>query len=774
MMSSTTTLRPRGRGLRGAKASWLALPAFCSAAWCAVVLISAAVLPASLARAATPELSIPEIPAAEDRPELMPASTLDEAQQDRHDAAVLFAAARAHEQRQDFPAALRLYERAAQASPGTPAILRHIIVLAFSLDRRAEATRYAQLLVKPEPDDAALLRRIGLELAEEGDLKSALALYQRVAAIEPDQKKVSPNTALWWMEIGRLYFFTEQFALAADEFTKVERALANPTEYHLTDAIRRVIVGKGDVTYRMFGECYLEAGRLDEAMAAFEEANRIKSRSSLLSFNRARVAAHRNDPTEALAQLETALSGDTAREGTEPFELLAKLLTDLGRQDELIDQLKKLHAAQPDNMSLTFVLAETYRKAGKLELAEPLFRELCDPKRRQASLDAWQGYVALLHSAGRWDDLLPVVGTGLGLAGNWEALDGAGKALLADQAAVEALLEVASRQRQAGTGRDDVGRWLAAGMLAIQHKQYDLAGEYLDLALAAAPTKTVELLLTWGMELLTHEQYVQAADLFRRGTQQPLTDSAAAAMNYYLAGALAMADRTDEALAAAQKAAELQPDSPRFQSRVGWVSYHAKRFDDARAAYEELIARFENHAPVSEVRDLLHDVRMSLSNIAVYQNQPDRSEAWLEEVWDEYPDDPGVLNDLGYSWADQGRHLERSLRMVREAAAAEPKNMAYRDSLGWALYRLGKFPEAVAELRAANDVAEPDPAMLDHLAEALLAAKQSAEACDVWKRAAEGFEKEGEIDKARKTQTKIDAAQASLGQPAQPAAAATP
>ncbi len=160
---------------------------------------------------------------AEDRPELMPASTRSEVEQDRHDAAVLFAAARAHEQRQDFPAALRLYERAAKASPGTPAILRHIIVLAFSLDRRAEATRYAQLLVKPEPDDAALLRRIGLELAEEGDLQAALTLYRRVAAIEIPEKKPSPNSALWWMEIGRLYFFTEQYALASEQFSKVEQ-----------------------------------------------------------------------------------------------------------------------------------------------------------------------------------------------------------------------------------------------------------------------------------------------------------------------------------------------------------------------------------------------------------------------------------------------------------------------------------------------------------------------------------------------------------------------
>ena len=60
-----------------------------------------------------------------------------------------------------------------QAEPGAPAILRHIVVLAFNLDRRAEAARYAQLLESHDPDDAVLLRRLGLELADEDDLQGS-------------------------------------------------------------------------------------------------------------------------------------------------------------------------------------------------------------------------------------------------------------------------------------------------------------------------------------------------------------------------------------------------------------------------------------------------------------------------------------------------------------------------------------------------------------------------------------------------------------------------
>ena len=57
------------------------------------------------------------------------------------------------------------------------------------------------------------------------------------------------------------------------------------------------------------------------------------------------------------------------------------------------------------------------------------------------------------------------------------------------------------------------------------------------------------------------------------------------------------------------------------------------------------------------------------------------------------------MNNLGYLWADENKRLGRAEKMIREAVAAEPDNAAYRDSLGWVLFRLGKYPQAVAELK---------------------------------------------------------------------------
>ena len=616
------------------------------------------------------------------------------------------------------------------------------------------------MLESHDPDDAVLLRRLGLELADEDDLQGALALYKRVAAVEGNEK-LTANSVLWWMEMGRLYYLTQQYAQAAEQFAKIEAALANPAELGLNDGLRKVILGKGDLTYQLFGECFLEAEKLDEAQAAFEKSNEFKADPSLLAYNLARVAAHRKQPAEALTQLQAAFGHGLSGQGTEPYELLAKILADLGQSDQLIERLEKerLRTADQENPSVTFFLAEAYRKAGKFESAEPLYRQLCNPGRRQPALDAWQGYIELLHSGKRWEDLLPVLGGALAQTGGWESLGETGKTILADQAAVDALLAVAQQQRTADTHRDDPDRWLAAGLLAIDQKKYDDAQAYFDLALAAPAAKTPEILLTWGMELLTHEQFARAAEVFRRGCDEQMFPSASAAFYFYLSGALALDDRTDDALVAARQAADARPDSIRFESRIGWILYRAKRYDEARKAYQQAIAKFDSDPPSADTREVLHDIRLALSNIEIFQNHPDQAEAWLEELWDEYPTDPGVLNDLGYSWADHGKHLRRSLRMIEQAVAAEPKNLAFRDSLGWALYRLGRFPEAVVELRTATAVEKPDATVLDHLGDALSAAGERPAALEAWRKAVATFDAEGEADKRQAIQAKIDAAE---------------
>ena len=131
----------------------------------------------------------------------------------------------------------------------------------------------------------------------------------------------------------------------------------------------------------------------------------------------------------------------------------------------------------------------------------------------------------------------------------------------------------------------------------------------------------------------------------------------------------------------------------------------------------------------------------------------------MEQVLDEYPDDDNAMNDLGYLWADQNKNLERAKRMIEKAVAAEPDNLAYRDSLGWLLYRMGKGPEAVAALEKAASAAKPDGVVLDHLGDAYLLVHQRDKAVETWRKAAETMRQNKEPEKAAAVEKKINSNQ---------------
>jgi len=133
------------------------------------------------------------------------------------------------------------------------------------------------------------------------------------------------------------------------------------------------------------------------------------------------------------------------------------------------------------------------------------------------------------------------------------------------------------------------------------------------------------------------------------------------------------------------------------------------------------------------------------------------AEELLEQVLDEFPEDDGAANDLGYLWADRDIHLNRALKMIETACAAEPDNKAYLDSYGWVLYRLGRYEQALEKLKAASAGEEADGVVLDHLGDAHAALNQHDSAIGVWKRAVESFQTSKESEKAAATQQKIDA-----------------
>lgn len=110
----------------------------------------------------------------------------------------------------------------------------------------------------------------------------------------------------------------------------------------------------------------------------------------------------------------------------------------------------------------------------------------------------------------------------------------------------------------------------------------------------------------------------------------------------------------------------------------------------------------------------------------------DKAEPDLLKALELSPDQPLVLNYLGYSWVDQDKNLARGLSLISRAVQLKPDDGYIVDSLGWAYYRLGRFDEAVSHLERAVELKPADPVLNDHLGDALWRVGRHREARFQW------------------------------------------
>lgn len=117
------------------------------------------------------------------------------------------------------------------------------------------------------------------------------------------------------------------------------------------------------------------------------------------------------------------------------------------------------------------------------------------------------------------------------------------------------------------------------------------------------------------------------------------------------------------------------------------------------------------------------------------------------------PDEPYVLNYLAYTWVERRENLDKALPMLEKAVNQRPEEGFIIDSLGWAHFMLGRYPEAVGELERAVSLAPTDPVLNDHLGDAYWKVGRKQEARFQWSRA---LSFDPEPDQAPKLQQKLE------------------
>lgn len=267
--------------------------------------------------------------------------------------------------------------------------------------------------------------------------------------------------------------------------------------------------------------------------------------------------------------------------------------------------------------------------------------------------------------------------------------------------------------------------YLAVGASVQQQSQAETAQVLLQLAIALRPDLTAARLLTSDMLAIAKRYRPALAALAPVGSDDPI----AAPVQLHRAALQDQLGESDEAIRTLDRLAAAFPARPEPLAQEGDILRTKSRFPEAVAAYDRAIARLGTPSranwPLFYARGIAYERT---------GNWPKAESDFLYSL-QLAPDQPSVLNYLGYAWTERDQNLARARDMIQRAVELRPEEGAYIDSLGWIQLRQGDGPAAVKSLERAVELEADDPVVNGHLGDALAAVGRLREAEFQWRRA---------------------------------------
>ena len=187
---------------------------------------------------------------------------------------------------------------------------------------------------------------------------------------------------------------------------------------------------------------------------------------------------------------------------------------------------------------------------------------------------------------------------------------------------------------------------------------------------------------------------------------------------------------TEKSFAILNKLHKLHPENINLSRSIAELFYKSENFDKSIEYYDLIFSKIEKI-------EFKHWPLFYSSGIALERGKKwERAEKQFLMALKFVPDNPQVLNYLGYSWIDQGININAAMEMIVKAAEQRPSDGYIIDSLGWAFYQIGQYEEAVIKLEKAVELTS-DSIIIDHLGDALFYSGRKIEAVFQWKRALE-------------------------------------
>jgi tetratricopeptide (TPR) repeat protein len=251
----------------------------------------------------------------------------------------------------------------------------------------------------------------------------------------------------------------------------------------------------------------------------------------------------------------------------------------------------------------------------------------------------------------------------------------------------------------------------------------DLALVYLQLALYLQPNHPLALLSLADLYESVKKPQMAIKIYERMPANSPLKRNA----QIQLATNLDTADRSEEAIKILKEVTAEDPKDIEAIMALGNIERGRKKFSDCAVTYSQALdvtpAATDKNTWVTYYYRGICEER---------SKQWNKAEADMRKALELQPEQPHVLNYLGYSWIDQGINLDEGMKMIKRAVDQRPDDGYIVDSLGWAYYRIGNFEDAVKNLERAIDLKPEDPTINDHLGDAYWRIGRTLEAKFQW------------------------------------------
>ena len=245
---------------------------------------------------------------------------------------------------------------------------------------------------------------------------------------------------------------------------------------------------------------------------------------------------------------------------------------------------------------------------------------------------------------------------------------------------------------------------------------------YLQYALALKPYSD-ELLVQLASIAEQQQNGEEAIALYRR---VPESSPLKRLSELQLGLNLADLKQHDEAIKHLKALVEANPDDMRGYLALGGVYASTENFRAAADVYDKAVEKLKT--PTNVNWNLFYQRGIAYERLKEWP----KAEPNFRKALELFPDQPQVLNYLGYSWVDMNINLDEGLNLIKKAADLRPSDGYIIDSLGWAYYRLGKFDDAVRELERAVALKPDDPVLNDHLGDAYWRVGRKLEATFQW------------------------------------------